>query len=149
MTLEAFVAEYQEAKNKFIEQAREEIGKEFKRIFTENPRLKCISWTQYTPWFNDGDSCIFRKNDFSFSSFVPENAYNNKVEEGEFYEEYISVEYIKRREMPSGINWMNLVEFEKVCSSSEIEEVFHELFGDHAWVKATIDGFDVEDHEHD
>lgn len=149
MSLETFVTEYQEAKKKFIEQVREEIGKEFKRIFTENPRLKCISWTQYTPYFNDGDPCIFRKNDFSFSSFVPEETYYDEVEEGGFYEDCISEYYIKHNEMPLGINWMNLVEFDKVCSSSEIVEVFHELFGDHAWIKATIDGFDVEDYDHD
>ncbi len=151
MSLETFVAEYQEAKKKFIEQAREEIGKEFKRIFTENPRLKCISWTQYTPWFNDGDSCTFSKNDFTFSSFVPEDAYYVDVEEDEFHEEYLSSYSLERRgdDMSSDVNWKDLCKFNELCNKEAIVEVFHDLFGDHVWVKATIDGFDVEDHEHD
>ena len=33
-----------------------------KKIF-ENKNIKVIYWTQYTPFFNDGEECIFRVND--------------------------------------------------------------------------------------
>ena len=33
-----------------------------KKIF-ENKNIKSIYWTQYTPFFNDGEECIFRVND--------------------------------------------------------------------------------------
>ena len=33
-----------------------------KRVF-ENKSIKAIYWTQYTPYFNDGEECIFRVNE--------------------------------------------------------------------------------------
>lgn len=29
-------------------------------LFKENSALESFSWTQYTPYFNDGDECVFR-----------------------------------------------------------------------------------------
>lgn len=34
----------------------------FKKLFEENPRLTSFSWNQYTPYFNDGDTCYFSAN---------------------------------------------------------------------------------------
>lgn len=31
----------------------------FAECFEKFPELKSFSWTQYTPYFNDGDSCVF------------------------------------------------------------------------------------------
>lgn len=31
-------------------------------VFEEYPQIESISWTQYTPYFNDGDSCEFSVN---------------------------------------------------------------------------------------
>lgn len=31
----------------------------FARRFEANPAVKCAIWTQYTPYFNDGDPCTF------------------------------------------------------------------------------------------
>jgi hypothetical protein len=37
-------------------------------IFLAVPELKTISWTQYAPYFNDGDPCTFNiQNEVSFS----------------------------------------------------------------------------------
>ena len=35
------------------------ISSELETIFEEYPQLDTISWTQYTPYFNDGDVCEF------------------------------------------------------------------------------------------
>ena len=40
------------AKGLFIELSAE--------LFANNPQLVSYSWTQYTPYFNDGDECVFR-----------------------------------------------------------------------------------------
>lgn len=29
-------------------------------LFEKHPRLKSVAWAQYTPYFNDGDECVFR-----------------------------------------------------------------------------------------
>jgi hypothetical protein len=31
-------------------------------IFNKYPEIKCFGWTQYTPYFNDGEPCYFRAN---------------------------------------------------------------------------------------
>jgi hypothetical protein len=56
---------------KSFRKRREELEKEIKdtgkrlfkeaveTIFEEHPKLVAFSWTQYTPYFNDGDACTF------------------------------------------------------------------------------------------
>ncbi len=39
--------------------AAEVFTKGSSELFTNNPDLKSFSWTQYTPFFNDGDVCKF------------------------------------------------------------------------------------------
>jgi len=34
--------------------------KAFASQFKSNPAVKCMVWTQYTPYFNDGEPCTFR-----------------------------------------------------------------------------------------
>ena len=34
----------------------------FKNLFEETPKLKSFAWSQYTPYFNDGDTCYFSAN---------------------------------------------------------------------------------------
>lgn len=41
----------EQAKTLFLESA--------KSVFENHPDLKSFSWTQYTPYFNDGDTCEF------------------------------------------------------------------------------------------
>jgi hypothetical protein len=58
---------YSELRQK-IAAARKQMEETAKGLFTEmsaelfadNPQLISYSWTQYTPYFNDGDECIFR-----------------------------------------------------------------------------------------
>lgn len=38
------------------------LSEALKAIFEEYPQIESISWTQYTPYFNDGDSCEFSVN---------------------------------------------------------------------------------------
>lgn len=54
-TLEATLADIKKAGNRgFAELVQP--------IFAEFPGLRWFSWTQYTPYFNDGDPCVFGAN---------------------------------------------------------------------------------------
>lgn len=54
-----------------IKQKREAINKECKAvfeaeaktIFERHPKLDSFKWRQYTPYFNDGEECIFGRHD--------------------------------------------------------------------------------------
>lgn len=39
-----------------------EFKEESKAIFEKYPEIENFSWTQYTPYFNDGDECTFSVN---------------------------------------------------------------------------------------
>jgi hypothetical protein len=53
--LEAFNAK----KQALVEQLRKEFPAMFKELFEQSEVIKSISWTQYSPYFNDGDKCTF------------------------------------------------------------------------------------------
>lgn len=42
--------------------ARDNLESARKQLFEDFPDLEWFSWTQYTPYFNDGDECTFRVN---------------------------------------------------------------------------------------
>jgi len=48
-----------------------------KSLFEDFPRVKFIGWSQYTPYFNDGDPCVFSVNT---PQFIVDISENNDVE---------------------------------------------------------------------
>ncbi len=60
------VVDYSDLKKKMTalrEQMQNEgerfLKEESNRIFSKYPKLESFSWIQYTPYFNDGDECVF------------------------------------------------------------------------------------------
>jgi hypothetical protein len=60
--------------NDRIDSLRKQYMEEAQAMFTEvtgaffaaNPEVKRIHWLQYTPYFNDGDECVFSVHDFCY-----------------------------------------------------------------------------------
>jgi len=57
--IKAELAAFNEKKQAFVAELRKEFPSMFTELFAQAPKLKSVSWTQYTPYFNDGDSCEF------------------------------------------------------------------------------------------
>jgi hypothetical protein len=71
--------------NEINRQVREEsqilLNEGFTEVFAKYPKLISFSWNQYTPYFNDGDECIFRVNvDSLIPEFTDEPAENHDYE---------------------------------------------------------------------
>lgn len=65
--LAATVKAKQEEMLKMIRAAGEpEIKAALKEIFAAHPSIASIRWTQYTPYFNDGEPCVFSVNSAEF-----------------------------------------------------------------------------------
>lgn len=123
-----------------------------------------ISWTQYTPYFNDGEPCVFRAStDYAAIISVEEKA---SVEEGS-HPHYDSLRDLRYDE--GGAT------FSKYSADSKVSEKYgqidpryvealgainlflgtwdeqslEDLFGDHAQVIMTRDGVDVEEYDHE
>ena len=78
MSIQKSIANFNEAKTKLIESVRADLQKEFATL-SEQIGVKAVAWTQYTPWFNDGDACEFGVCEKSFS-FVTLEEYAELVD---------------------------------------------------------------------
>ena len=43
----------------FQEKAKAALKETFTKFFADFPEVAHLQWTQYTPYFNDGDACVF------------------------------------------------------------------------------------------
>ena len=149
--LNDIIEKYSEAKKAFQTEAAGLLKEEFKEFFKKVPEVKVIKWAQYTPYFNDGDACVFGVYGPVFS-----NAEGDEVSEvttwGEYNGEqkdifafegtyYIPDELKKREEQ--------IKEMESLLHNGAMEEVLEATFGDHVQVTVTAKGIDVDDYEHD
>ena len=50
----------------FQSKMQEAISNVFVEFFKAEPKVQAISWCQYTPYFNDGEECIFDVQDIYF-----------------------------------------------------------------------------------
>lgn len=156
--------EEQEALRKKFQETAQQLFKETtKEFFDGNPAITAVVWTQYTPYFNDGDTCEFSVHEPSFTNAPdPENVRWGEYEgdeEGVFAVENPSYVmktdreyYAETREAiakAGGIDVDSCEAFSRMIQSSAMEDVMEAMFGDHVKVIATREGFDVEDYEHD
>lgn len=123
--IRAKIKELKDEKTKIIKQVFTEAARE---IFVNHPGLTSFKWTQYTPYFNDGDACIFSVNRYD----IEVNGAYSYEEESSSIESFEEIEKEVRD---------FLGQFE--------EEDFLEMFGDHVQIAVTPDGIEVEDYAHD
>jgi hypothetical protein len=145
------IAEQRELKKKFQTEAQAMFKEVTKEFFDKNPAITALVWTQYTPYFNDGDACVFRVNDVTFTN-APDDELENVSPWGEYEGdlEDVWVEYFVKNIPDSNDIDKKSCEFvSKMIGSSEMEDIMLEMFGDHVKVVATRNGFDVEDYDHD
>lgn len=157
------LSEQAELKRKFQEQAQEMFKGVTKEFFEKNPGVTAVVWTQYTPYFNDGETCVFRVNDPTFTNAPdPENCRWGEYdgdEDGVWATDNISYVLTSGREYyaetrdailaSGGVDIDSCEAFHRMINSSEMEDIFLAMFGDHVQVVATREGFEVTDYEHD
>jgi hypothetical protein len=128
----------------------------YKYIFEKYPTLESFGWTQYTPYFNDGDTCIFSVNTDYISvndEYVDESKWSSEVNVlnwGNWNRE-LKV-YEDRVEEPNPNYDPVLTE-----ASNEItnflgnfdNDFYLSKFGDHAEITVTKSGVDISDYDHD
>lgn len=120
-------------------------------IMKEHPQVSGISWAQYTPWFNDGDPCVFRvheplvrftdefKKTISDSDSSLEE--HPRVEAFYVYNSSDASEDIKKLHE-------KLANFYKV--TKKISEGLDRTFGDHCLVTVTANGdILIDEYQHD
>jgi len=124
----------------------------FKEFFDANPEVQTVGWRQYTPYFNDGDTCEF--NCYAEYAFVTNTADYENISWGEYdgEEENVWIEDpdygdTEADSIPAHVV-ANAESLRKLLAKID-DDVFLDMFGDHVQVFATREGFDVQEYSHD
>lgn len=151
----------------------------FSDFFSSHPEIRSIVWTQYTPYFNDGEACVFSINDFEFildmdSALVSDDVkklYEHVADEYDGNYAYGEADarpifrtlagkhhYDKEQLKSLRLESRKLTDAEKKlvqdCNELEstcfkIKDLLSVAFGDHVVITATSKGFDVSEFGHD
>lgn len=141
---------------RFQEKAQELFKETTKEFFEKNPGVTAVVWTQYTPYFKDGDTCVFGVNEPYFTNakdldnITRWGEYEGE-EDNEWSESAWGFEYQRKKtgSVFEGIDKQSIDKFSNLIQSSEMQDVMKAMFGDHVRVTATREGFDVDDYDHD
>lgn len=159
---------YVKLKQQFQTEAQVIFKDVFKNFFDKNPAITAVIWNQYTPYFNDGDTCEFNVNEISFTNAPDLELIDNYGELDEsvpsdvadtiFYCDNLHYvmsnrgDYYKREAALISQNNIDVglcSELSSMMHSDSMTEVLESMFGDHVRVVATKDGFSVEEYSHD
>ena len=151
---------------------REELSKEITKkatvlfkeasstLFVEYPNLVSFGWTQYTPYFNDGDTCEFgSRHDSPFIKFT--SSENSEDEDDLDYEDEFSTYHYynynksyKVKTLKPELTEAQLKEVETgnavvaFLKNFDDSDMLH-MFGDHQKVIVTAKKVESEDYDHD
>ncbi len=145
---------------KIQEELKQKSGEIFKssfiKIFEDNPNLESFSWNQWTPYFNDGDTCYFS----AHTDYIYVN--DELVDECDWYQPNIIKSYGQynstSRKYEGRVEEAN-PDFDPQMSESvdQIVQILNlfdddfylQQFGDHMQVKVTRDGIHTSECDHD
>ncbi len=157
-------AAFEAARQKLNEDFKESIKTIFESFFAANPEVYAFAWTQYTPYFNDGEPCEFGVNEiyaYKDTDAVREalEASDRSIFWGEIDSEDDEDCEVNTRDQKydSHAKKMVPVKLEQyehntadlIRALNDFNDEFQYAFGDHVSVVVTRDGIDVEDFDHD
>jgi len=157
--LQELIAAHAAAKAEFKAKAEAAFKVAVKQLFEAVPDLTMIRWTQYTPYFNDGEECTFRMNEPVFTNaneddrdnFTSYGEYDGDIEDASteglwMFGSNVYSSDPKPRD-PKVVKLLD--EFDDMLQTPEFEELARDMFDDHVTVTVTRNGIDVEEYDHD
>ena len=151
-SVDQIINDYQEFMKKTREVLQEKMAVLFKAFFDTHPNVKTISWVQYTPYFNDGDECVFSVGDIYYHTVEWEDV-EDKWGEGEgviqarVWDDNAR-RYVNNPELSEALA-NDMRQFSNILNSEANEAVMLAMFENHVWVRAHRDGFEIEEYSHD
>lgn len=166
----------EDLRKKSIEISKTVFHTAISNFFNTYPDVAAIRWRQYTPHFNDGDTCEFSVHELEFYSEADyENLKNGELDDTyEFnsyrkpseyvyrgaadptntYRDYYQADIdkyetlVKEKGERFAVVADGIEQFNKLFNEID-DDVMLSLFGDHVQVTVTKDGIDVDDYDHD
>lgn len=117
----------------------------FLDFLAKTPEIHSLRWVQYTPHFNDGDSCEFSVHGMQYrkADYDEDNENSDQGDFGNGYFEYYS------QGDDDGKPWFAALKEIEESWSSLGEDMMRNLFGDGVQVTVTREGIEVDDYDHD
>ena len=150
--------EFQALRTQFQTEAQAQLKEIVQLIFEASPDLGAIIWTQYSPFFNDGDECIFSVHEVTITNATDEEDLG-EVRWGEYggdnkdiwaAEMYYSVGKWTMEQKAERRVALDLIDFfDGFIQNSDMSDVMEDMFGNHVQVTATREGFQVNEYSHD
>lgn len=149
------LTDYEDMMKKVQETLKDKMRGIFKAFFEAHPEVKTIHWTQYAPYFNDGDECVFGVHEPHFTRTEHTELEDREHAWGECDDGIVETrvwDEEKRRYVAVDVDPSLIKDMEtmsRILQSDANEAVMQAMFGNHVWVKAHRDGFEVADYDHD
>lgn len=153
--IQTLIDNYIEARKAFLEQGKEAVSAMFKQFFVDHPEVTVIKWSQYSPYFNDGDECVFSVHAPTFSNIKDPNGINRWGEIEEIDEDEEETTWAYGDDVYGGVGEPPdalipaLDEMDDLIQGGALEDVFHDFFGNHVIVTVTPNGISTDDCDHD
>jgi len=147
--IERIVEEFNLVQKEFQAKAKTALQSAFKEFFDANPRIEGVYWRQYTPYFNDGDTCEFSVGEmYALAGPTSEDEqYDHPEDRSNTFDDYGRYgDEAFNKEWAAEIK--NFSKFNRTINQLP-DDVFLQTFGDHSSITATRAGFDVEEYEHE
>lgn len=126
-----------EIKKELLEESKKVFEEESRALFDKYPELSFFRWTQYTPYFNDGDTC-------EFSAHTEWPAVVLVGGEDEYVDDPFLDGLVGESEKGEEIE-----EAVKKFLAQIDEEEYKEMFGDHVEIIVKKSGIEIEEYDHD
>ena len=142
MTLNEYVHEmdsvrilFEKKMEELQKESSEMLNKTFLSFFEEVPEVGSITWTQYIPYFNDGEPCEFTVSDFSFFPKGEDDEEFDEYDDNLYYSENVDPEVKEKiKTMSRALN-------------NFPTQFLENLFGTYAKVIVTRNGIEVEEYD--
>lgn len=145
MSLTDIEKEFAIAKAEFQAKAHSALAVAFKEVFDSHPEIEAVVWHQYTPYFNDVESCEFGVGDF----YVTNTKNSDNVSAwGELEVEDENIFLIGSWEDKEK-KYADIWAIEKFFNSDIGLDLALSAYGDHVKVFVTREGASFEEFEHD
>lgn len=124
------------------------VANELAGFFAKYPKLE-IRWTQYTPYFNDGDACVFSVHGI----YVYPKPEGDDERDDSGHELGRLDFYFRHPEYLKGNEWITQELADEGRRVSDLlyanADALEAAFGDHMEIVASIDGVTADEYSHD
>lgn len=169
--LQAKTKEINDIKANLVKELQPKFKDIFMPLFDKYDHIQGFRWQQYTPYFNDGEECLFRVGDIGVQSTRLDGDYEADDEDQPKWTDGTPSEWIFTSDKATTDKWYmdrqaeilalwgdtresylaflaDLAELNKAVAGIP-EDVMQDLFGNHVQITVTREGIEVGEYDHD